>query len=53
VMGFALAILIYLAMLWYDVWEIIPEEHKFWVGLALVLLALSESGTKVIYRDGS
>lgn len=50
--GMALAIIIYLFTLWYNVWDIIPQEHKFWLGLAILLLATSD-GTKVVYRDSS
>lgn len=52
-MGLALAVIIYLFMLWYKVWDIVPQEHKFWVVFALVVLALSEPATKVIIREKS
>lgn len=34
----ALAIVIYLGMVYFKIWEMIPAEHKWWVGAALVLL---------------
>jgi len=48
-----LALLIYLGMHWYNVWDIIPEKQKPWVILALWMIALSSPTEKVIYREKS
>ena len=36
------AIVIYLGRLYFEVWDIVPQEHKWWIGLAIVLLFLWE-----------
>ena len=52
-MGMGLAIILYLITLYYDVWNIIPQEHKFWLGLAILLVATSDGAERVIYREKS
>lgn len=38
--GSIAAIIIYLGIVYLDLWEMIPPGHRWWIGVALVLMFL-------------
>lgn len=52
------SILIYIGMIYYGLWDLVPQEHRWWLSLALIILFLYEpveknlSSRQTITKEG-